>query len=157
MRRDKALHIFWDLMPKRITNASERKLVNRIVKHAVQLVSYHDDTHDKETLEFTADVASKLYGLGHYHETIEFVKNRLSAYSASPPDFYVLKLIIFIAQAYHYTEKDSCALDLLETYTSMVLLSEDLTGLRKKLLSRYKNIQPRRENCPWLLFCALGP
>lgn len=139
---EKALHIFSDLMPKRITNASERELVNRIIKHAVQLVSYHDDIHDKETLDFTANVVSKLYVLGHYHETIEFVKNRLSAYGASPLDFYIFQFIIFIAQAYHYTGKDSCALDILKTYTPMVFLSADLTDQHKiKLLSRYKNIQ----------------
>lgn len=139
---EKTLRIFSDLMPGQITNAAERELVDRIVKHAAQLVSYHDGIHDKETLAFTANVASKLYVLGHYHETIEFVKNRLAAYGASPPDLHAFQLIIFIAQAYHYTSKDNCALDLLKTYAPMVPLSENLTKLQKnKLLSQYKNIQ----------------
>lgn len=84
---EKTLHIFSELMPDRITNAAEKDLVNRITKHAIQLISYNCNINDKNTLNFAANIASKLYILGYYTQTISFIQEQILLYDSSTQNF----------------------------------------------------------------------
>ena len=99
---EKSLHIFSELMPDRITNAAEKDLVNRITKHAIQLISYNCNINDKNTLNFAANIASKLYILGYYTQTISFIQEQILLYDSSTQNFNLFQMITFISQAYHY-------------------------------------------------------
>ena len=90
-------------MPDRITNAAEKDLVNRITKHAIQLISYNCNINDKNTLNFAANIASKLYILGYYTQTISFIQEQILLYDSSTQNFNLFQMITFISQAYHYT------------------------------------------------------
>lgn len=74
-------------MPDRITNAAEKDLVNRITKHAIQLISYNCNINDKNTLNFAANIASKLYILGYYTQTISFIQEQILLYDSSTQNF----------------------------------------------------------------------
>lgn len=142
---NKALQSFSRLMPKKITNASERNLANRMSKHAVKLLSHKCGCDDDETIQeiihFAENTASNLYALGRYQQTIEFIQGQLETYP-SEQDFKLLHLVTFLAQACHYTGKDENALCVLEKYCSVVSSSEKLTDMQKCfLLSRYKNAE----------------
>ena len=143
---NKALQSFSRLMPKKITNASERNLANRMSKHAVKFLSHQcgcdNDETIQETIHFAENTASNLYALGCYRQTIEFIQGQLGAYPSSEQDFNLLHMIIFLAQACHYTGKDENALCVLKKYCSVVSSSEKLTDMQKRsLLSRYKNAE----------------
>lgn len=139
---EKTLQIFSKIMPNRITNASEKELINRIAKHAIQLISYNCIINDEDTLNFSANVASKLYILGYYTQTIDFIQKQLELYNSSVQNFNLYQMITFIAQAYHYIGEDGKALNILEKYYFIVSSSEELTNPEKwQLLSRYKNVE----------------
>lgn len=142
----KTLQSFSKLMPKKITNASERNLANRMLKHATKLLSHKCGCDDAKTIHeashFAENTASNLYALGYYQQTIEFIQGQLGTYPSSEQDFDLLHLVIFLAQACHYTGKDENALCVLEKYCSVVSSSEKLTDMQKCiLLSRYKNAE----------------
>ena len=139
---EKSLHIFSELMPDRITNAAEKDLVNRITKHAIQLISYNCNINDKNTLNFAANIASKLYILGYYTQTISFIQEQILLYDSSTQNFNLFQMITFISQAYHYIGEDSNALRILKNYCLIVSSSEKLTNSEKwQLLSRFKNVE----------------
>lgn len=139
---EKTLHIFSELMPDRITNAAEKDLVNRITKHAIQLISYNCNINDKNTLNFAANIASKLYILGYYTQTISFIQEQILLYDSSTQNFNLFQMITFISQAYHYIGEDSNALRILKNYCLIVSSSEKLTNSEKwQLLSRFKNVE----------------
>lgn len=139
---EKTLEIFSEIMPGRITNASEKELINRIIKHAIHLISYNCNTNDKGTLNFTANVASKLYILGYYTQTIKFIQEQIKLYDSSVQNFNLFQIITFIAQAYHYTGEDDNALNILKKYYLIVSSSKNITDSEKcQLLSRYKNVE----------------
>lgn len=139
---EKTLQIFSKIVPDRITNVSEKELINRIAKHTIQLVSYNCNINDKDTLEFTANVASKLYVLGYYTQTIKFIQEQIKLYDPSAQNFKLFQMITFIAQAYHYIGEDGTALNLLKEYYFIVSSLEEMADSEKwKLLSRYKNVE----------------
>lgn len=150
MRRDQAyqdayqktLRMLSSLMPDQIKDSQEKDRVNRILRHAMQLVSYSDSIHDEATLAFTASVASKSYMQGSYYQTIEFIESRLDRYGPPAQNFFLFQLITFLAQAYHYTGEDGRALDRLQKYEAIVSASDAVTEEQKyQLLARYKNIE----------------
>lgn len=139
---EKTIQIFSKLMPDQITSASEKDLVNRITKHAIQLISYNCKNNDKDILHFTANIASKLYILGYYTQTIKFIKEQIELYDSSTQNFDLLQMIAFIAQAYHYTGEDDNALNLLKKYYFIASSSKEISDSEKwQLLSRYKNVE----------------
>ncbi len=139
---EKTLQIFSEIMPERITNVSEKDLINRIVKHAIQLISYNCNINDNNTLNFATNVASKLYILGYYTQTIKFIQEQIKLYGSSVQNLNIFQMITFIAQAYHYIGEDDNALNILEKYYFIVSSSEELTDSEKwPLLSRYKNVE----------------
>lgn len=139
---EKTLQIFSGLMPERIRSVSEKNLVNGIIKHAIQLVSYNCNINDNDTLHFAANVASKLYILGYYNQTIIFIQEQLKLYDSSEQNVNLFQMITFIAQAYHYTGEDDKAFYILKKYYSKVSTSKELVDSEKwKILSRYKNVE----------------
>lgn len=79
--------------------------------------------------------------LGNYTEVISFVQKYLDLYKNSNQNFRIYEMLIFSAQAYHYTGNDTVALQLLTEYISIVNSSDVLIDLQKwYLLSSYKNI-----------------
>lgn len=138
---EKTLHLLSEVIPQKITNALERDLVNQITKHAIKVISYNCDTTNEEYFDFVANTASKLYVLGNYTEVISFVQKYLDLYKNSNQNFRIYEMLIFSAQAYHYTGNDTVALQLLTEYISIVNSSDVLIDLQKwYLLSSYKNI-----------------
>lgn len=139
---ERTLEIFSKIMPDRITNISKKELTNRIIKHAIQLISYNCNINDNDTLNFAGNVASKLYILGYYTQTIKFVQEQIKLYDSSVQNSNLFQMITFIAQAYHYIGEDSNALNILKKYYFIVSSSEKLTDSEKwQLLSRYKNAE----------------
>lgn len=139
---EKTLEIFSKIMPNRITNTSEKELINRIIKHTIQLISYNCNINDNDTLNFAGNVASKLYILGYYTQTIKFIQEQIQLYDSSVQNFNLFQMITFIAQAYHYIGEDGNALNILKKYYFIVSSSEVLTDSEKwQLLSRYKNAE----------------
>ena len=138
---EKTLHLLSEVIPQKITNALERDLVNQITKHAIKVISYNCDTTNEEYFDLVANTASKLYVLGNYTEVISFVQKYLDLYKNSNQNFRIYEMLIFSAQAYHYTGNDTVALQLLTEYISIVNSSDVLIDLQKwYLLSSYKNI-----------------
>ena len=138
---EKTLHLLSEVIPQKITNALERDLVNQITKHAIKVISYNCDTTNEEYFDLVANTASKLYVLGNYTEVISFVQKFLDLYKNSNQNFRIYEMLIFSAQAYHYTGNDTVALQLLTEYISIVNSSDVLIDLQKwYLLSSYKNI-----------------
>lgn len=138
---EKTLHLLSEVIPQKITNALERDLVNQITKHAIKAISYNCDTTNADFFDLVANTASKLYVLGNYIEVISFVQKYLNLYKDSNQNFRIYEMLIFSAQAYHYTGNDTAALQLLTEYISTVNSSDVLTDLQKwYLLSSYKNI-----------------
>lgn len=138
---EKTLHLLSEVIPQKITNALERDLVNQITKHAIKVISYNCDTTNEEYFDLVANTASKLYVLGNYTEVISFVQKHLDLYKDSNQNFRIYEMLIFSAQAYHYTGNDTVALQLLTEYISIVNSSDVLIDLQKwYLLSSYKNI-----------------
>ena len=138
---EKTLHLLSEVIPQKITNALERDLVNQITKHAIKVISYNCDTTNEEYFDLVANTASKLYVLGNYTEVISFVQKYLDLYKDSNQNFRIYEMLIFSAQAYHYTGNDTVALQLLIEYISIVNSSDVLIDLQKwYLLSSYKNI-----------------
>lgn len=138
---EKTLHLLSEVIPQKITNALERDLVNQITKHAIKVISYNCDTTNEEYFDLVANTASKLYVLGNYTEVISFVQKYLDLYKNSNQNFRIYEMLIFSAQAYHYTRNDTVALQLLTEYISIVNSSDVLIDLQKwYLLSSYKNI-----------------
>ena len=138
---EKTLHLLSEVIPQKITNALERDLVNQITKHAIKVISYNCDTTNEEYFDLVANTASKLYVLGNYTEVISFVQKYLDLYKNSNQNFRIYEMLIFSAQAYHYTGNDTVALQLLIEYISIVNSSDVLIDLQKwYLLSSYKNI-----------------
>lgn len=138
---EKTLHLLSEVIPQKITNAFERDLVNQITKHAIKVISYNCDTTNEEYFDLVANTASKLYVLGNYTEVISFVQKYLDLYKNSNQNFRIYEMLIFSAQAYHYTGNDTVALQLLTEYISIVNSSDVLIDLQKwYLLSSYKNI-----------------
>ena len=138
---EKTLHLLSEVIPQKITNALERDLVNQITKHAIKVISYNCDTTNEEYFDLVANTASKLYVLGNYTEVISFVQKYLDLYKNSNQNFRIYEMLIFSAQAYHYTGNDTVALQLLTEYISIINSSDVLIDLQKwYLLSSYKNI-----------------
>ena len=138
---EKTLHLLSEVIPQKITNTLERDLVNQITKHAIKVISYNCDTTNEEYFDLVANTASKLYVLGNYTEVISFVQKYLDLYKNSNQNFRIYEMLIFSAQAYHYTGNDTVALQLLTEYISIVNSSDVLIDLQKwYLLSSYKNI-----------------
>lgn len=138
---EKALHLLSEVIPQKITNTLERDLVNQITKHAIKVISYNCDITNTDFFDLAANTASKLYVLGNYTEVISFVQKHLDLYKDSNQNFRIYEMLIFSAQAYHYTGNDTAALQLLTEYISIVNSSDVLTDLQKwYLLSSYKNI-----------------
>lgn len=138
---EKTLHLLSEVIPQKITNALERDLVNQITKHAIKVISYNCDTTNEEYFDLVANTASKLYVLGNYTEVISFVQKYLDLYKNSNQNFRIYEMLIFSAQAYHYTGNDTVALQLLTEYISIVNSSDVLIDLQKwYFLSSYKNI-----------------
>lgn len=138
----KSLTLLSGLMPERITCVSDRDLVNRLAKHAIQFVSYKNEECSVEIYRFTTNVASKLYVLGYYAQTIEFISQQLELNSHFASNCNLLQMITFLTQAYHYTGKDEQALTTLQNYLPIVETSKELTDREKlHLLSRYKNVE----------------
>ena len=138
---EKTLHLLSEVIPQKITNALEIDLVNQITKHAIKVISYNCDTTNEEYFDLVANTASKLYVLGNYTEVISFVQKYLDLYKNSNQNFRIYEMLIFSAQAYHYTGNDTVALQLLTEYISIVNSSDVLIDLQKwYLLSSYKNI-----------------
>ena len=138
---EKTLHLLSEVIPQKITNALERDLVNQITKHAIKVISYNCDTTNEEYFDLVANTVSKLYVLGNYTEVISFVQKYLDLYKNSNQNFRIYEMLIFSAQAYHYTGNDTVALQLLTEYISIVNSSDVLIDLQKwYLLSSYKNI-----------------
>ncbi len=139
---EKTIEIFSKIMPDRITNTSEKELINRIIRHAIQIISYNCNINDIDTLNFTTNVASKLYILGYYTQTIKFIQEQIKLYDSYIQNFNLFQMITFIAQAYHYIGEDGNALNILKKYYFIVSSSEELTDSEKwQLLSRYKNAE----------------
>lgn len=139
---EKALQLLSELIPQKITNASERDLVNRITKHAIKLISYNCDMSNEDIIHFSANIASKLYALGNYSEVINFIQEQLALYEHSEQKFRIYEMLIFSIQSYHYTGNDAVALSLINKYVSIVESAAALTDLQKwYLLSLYKNTE----------------
>ncbi len=138
----KALQLLSELIPQKITTASERDLVNRITKHAIKLISYNCDTNNKDIIDFSSNIASKLYALGNYAEVINFIQEQLALYEHSEQKFRIYEMLVFSIQSYHYIGNDAVALSLLNKYVSIVESAESLSTTQKwYLFSIYKNVE----------------
>ncbi|MEQ2542246.1 tetratricopeptide repeat protein [Lachnospiraceae bacterium CLA-AA-H183] len=138
---EKALQLFTDLLPQKITCSSERDVANLLLKHTIKLLSY-SCLNNETTIRLSANIASKLYVLGNYIEVINFVQEQIDQYKCDEYEFSICEIVIFSIQSYHYIGKDADALSLLEKYANIVTLSEVLSNIQKDyLLSLYKNIE----------------
>lgn len=139
---EKALKILSELIPDKITDASERDLVNRLIKHAIQLVLNSHDTNNPNLISFAVNIASKLYVLGYYTQTINFIQRLLNQCPSTAQNYDLFQMITFLAQAYHYIGEDYMAISTLDKYSYIVKTSEELAYDPKwSLLSRYKNVE----------------
>lgn len=139
---EKTLQIFSGLIPSRITNASDKILVAKTINHAIKLIMYDYTTNNEDHLAFASNISSKLYITGSYMQTIELIQELFRKYRSLEQSMYMLQMVTFLSQAYHYAGDDPGSLEILEKYSSIVSSSNELTDIQKrKLLSRYKNVK----------------
>lgn len=139
---ERILQILSDLLPQKITCASERDFVSLISRHVIKLISYANNLYNENTIRLSANIVSKLYSFGNYNKVIDFIQEQINHYNGFEYQFSIYEMLIFSIQSYHYIGDDSNAIRLITKYVDIIRSSEKLTDLQKwYLLSAYKNIE----------------
>lgn len=139
---EKTLKILSDLLPQKITCASERDFVRLISRHVIKLITYANNLYNESTIHLSANIVSKLYSLGNYNEVINFIQEQINHYKGSEYQFRIYEMLIFSIQSHHYIGDDSSAIRIITKYMDIIVSSNELTDLQKwYLLSAYKNIE----------------
>lgn len=139
---EKTLQILSELLPQKITCASERNFVSLISRHVIKLISYANDLYNESTIRLSSNIVSKLYSFGNYNEVINFIQEQINHYNRFEYQFSIYEMLIFSIQSHHYIGDDSNALRMITKYMDIIVSSNELTNLQKwYLLSAYKNIE----------------
>ena len=139
---ERTLQILSDLLPQKITCASERDFVSLISRHVIKLISYANDLYNERTIRLSANIVSKLYSFGNYNEVINFIREQNNHYNSFECQFSIYEMLIFSIQSHHYIGDDSSAISMITKYMDNIVSSDELTDLQKwYLLAAYKNIE----------------
>lgn len=127
------IEILSNILPQKISDINDRILVEKLIQHTINIIKYSPAEIDFNTTRFIGSIGTKLYALGRYKATIEFLEEAIKKINKQGL-FSVLEYSIFLVQSYHYIGQDTAAMQIADNNLGLITAYRDLSEEQKNYL-----------------------